>query len=116
MGWGNGSGKSEVLDPAGGDVIFCGSDGVHPFRGKQVFIDVSGLAHKASKKDAATVVREGTSEKQQDYLRKRIMSVAARRLLMGRWQQHRKQRSGRSEVRVCGAMSSTCRAVCSTNV
>jgi hypothetical protein len=77
MGWGNGSGKSEVLDPAGGDVIFCGSDGVHPFRGKQVFIDVSGLAHKASKKDAATVVREGTSEKQQDYLRKRIMSVAA---------------------------------------
>ena len=77
MGWGNGDGKKEVLDPAGGDVIFCGSDGEHPFRNKLVFIDVSGLAHKASKKDAATVVREGTSEKQQDYLRKRITSVAA---------------------------------------
>ena len=37
--------------------------------GKLVFIDVSGLAHKASKKDPATVVREGTSRAQQDYMR-----------------------------------------------
>ena len=77
MGWGNGSGKREVLDPAGGEVIVCGSDGEHAFKGKLVFIDVSGLAHKASKKDAATVVREGTSQRQRDYVTKQIDSVAA---------------------------------------
>jgi hypothetical protein len=78
MGWGSGSGKAEVLNQAVGDpiVAFSSSDD-HPFNGKLVFIDVSGLAHKASKKDPATVVREGTSRAQQDYLRKQIASVAA---------------------------------------
>ena len=79
MGWGSGSGKAEILNPAVGDPIICGStsSGDHPFNGKIVFIDVSGLAHKASKKDATTVVREGTSFAQQDYIRKQIASVAA---------------------------------------
>ena len=66
MGWGGGQGKKEVLDPASGGIIFCGSDGQSPFAGKFVFVDISGLAHKASKRDAATVVREGVSEKQLD--------------------------------------------------
>ena len=61
MGWGSGSGKSEVINAAVSDPVICGSGGDHPFDGKLVFIDVSGLAHKASKKDAMTVVREGTS-------------------------------------------------------
>ena len=78
MGWGSGCGKAEVLNAAVGDPIICGSSTEdHPFNGKLVFIDVSGLAHKASKKDAATVVREGTSLAQQAYLRKQVGSVAA---------------------------------------
>ena len=77
MGWGNGSGKKEVINASVGDPVVCGSDWEHPFAGKLVFIDVSGLAHKASKKDARMVVREGTSEKQLDYMRKQLGSVAA---------------------------------------
>ena len=77
MGWGSGCGKGEVLNPAVGEPIICGSDSEHPFRNKLVFIDVSGLAHKASKKDAATVVREGMSGAQQNYMRAQIASVAA---------------------------------------
>ena len=61
MGWGSGNGKAEVLNPASGDLIACGSDGDHPFAGKLVFIDVSGLAHKAAKKDSVVVAREGKS-------------------------------------------------------
>jgi hypothetical protein len=52
MGWGSGNGKAEVLNPASGDLIACGSDGDHPFAGKLVFIDVSGLAHTHSKLEA----------------------------------------------------------------
>ena len=77
MGWGSGSGKGEVLNAAVGDAIICGSNGDHPFRNKLVFIDVSGLAHKAAKKDAATVVRDGVSAAQMNYIRKQIGSVAA---------------------------------------
>ena len=77
MGWGSGSGKGEVLNAAVGDAVIRGSNCDHPFRNKLVFIDVSGLAHKASKKDAASVVREGTSLAQQNYMRKQIASVAA---------------------------------------
>jgi exonuclease-1 len=77
MGWGNGSGKKEVINASVGDPVICGSDREHPFAGKLVFIDVSGLAHKASKKDARMVVREGSSAKQLEYMRKQISSVAA---------------------------------------
>ena len=77
MGWGSGSGKKEVLNAAVGDPVICGSDEPHPFDGKLVFIDLSGLAHRASKKDPVAVVREGTSLAQQDYVRKQIASVAA---------------------------------------
>ena len=77
MGWGSGNGKAEVLNPASGDLIACGSDGDHPFAGKLVFIDVSGLAHKAAKKDSVVVAREGKSLAQLEYVRKRIQSVAA---------------------------------------
>ena len=48
MGWGSGNGKAEVLNHAAGDVVACGANGAHPFAGKHVLIDVSGLAHKAA--------------------------------------------------------------------
>lgn len=77
MGWGSGNGKAEVLNPAAGDPIICGGADEHPFNGKLVLIDVSGLGHKASKHGAAEVVRHGKSEQQQEYVRKRVASVAA---------------------------------------
>ena len=77
MGWGSGSGKKEVLNAAVGETVICGSDEAHPFNGKLVFIDLSGLAHRASKKDAMAVVRDGTSLAQQDYVRRQLASVAA---------------------------------------
>ena len=77
MGWGTGVGKKEVLNPAAGDVVICGNSDEHPFHGKLVLIDVSGLGHRASKHGAAEVVRMGTSAQQQDYVRKQIASVAA---------------------------------------
>ena len=77
MGWGSGNGKAEVLNHAAGDVVVCGDNGAHPFAGKHVLIDVSGLAHKAAKKDAATVVRDGVSPRQLQYVRARVESVAA---------------------------------------
>ena len=69
MGWGSQKGKAEVLNPAAGELVACGSDGQHPFNGKLVFIDTSGLAHKGAKKDAAIVVREGCSQAQLHYVR-----------------------------------------------
>ena len=77
MGWGSGNGKGEVINPAAGDPTICGSSDEHPFKGKLVLVDVSGLGHKASKHGAAEVVRHGTSDQQQEYVRKRIASVAA---------------------------------------
>lgn len=77
MGWGSGCGKAEVINPAAGDCVACGVSEHHPFHGKTVLIDISGLAHKAAKRDARTVVRDGTSLQQQEYVRKRIASVAA---------------------------------------
>ena len=77
MGWGSGSGKAEVLKAVSDPIVAFSSSDDHPFNGKLVFIDVSGLAHKASKKDAATIVREGTSCTQPDYMRLQIRSVAA---------------------------------------
>ena len=68
MGWGNGAGKREVLDPAGGGLRSCDSDG-SPFEGKDVLIDVSGVAHKASKRGCKSVVLHGTSDEQQEYVR-----------------------------------------------
>ena len=46
MGWGSGNGKGEVLNPAAGEPTVCGSAAEHPFNGKLVLIDVSGLGHK----------------------------------------------------------------------
>ena len=77
MGWGAGTAKKEVLNPAAGEVVICGNSNEHPFHGKFVLIDVSGLGHKASKHGAAEVVRVGISAQQQEYVRKRIASVAA---------------------------------------
>jgi hypothetical protein len=77
MGWGAGTAKKEVLNPAAGEVVICGNSDEHPFHGKFVLIDVSGLGHKASKHGAAEVVRVGISAQQQEYVRKRIASVAA---------------------------------------
>ena len=77
MGWGAGTAKKEVLNPASGEVVICGNSDEHPFHGKFVLIDVSGLGHKASKHGAAEVVRVGISAQQQEYVRKRIASVAA---------------------------------------
>ena len=54
MGWGSGVGKKEVLNPASGDVVICGNSDEHPFHGKLVLIDVSGLGHKASKQGIDT--------------------------------------------------------------
>jgi exonuclease-1 len=76
MGWGSGKGKAEILNVAAGDVIVCGADGDHPFNGKVVLIDVSGLAHKGAKRNAAAVTRDGVSEQQLQYVRDRIASVA----------------------------------------
>jgi hypothetical protein len=41
MGWGDGSGKKEILNPAGGDLVTLG-DSPGPFVGKTVLIDLSG--------------------------------------------------------------------------
>jgi hypothetical protein len=46
MGWGSGSGKKEVLDPAGGELVVLG-DAPGPFVGKTVLVDLSGWAHIA---------------------------------------------------------------------
>ena len=47
MGWGSGSGKKEVLDPAAGELMTLG-DTQAPFVGKTVLIDLSGWAHVGS--------------------------------------------------------------------
>jgi len=72
MGWGGGCGKAEVINPAAGDCVACGVSEHHPFHGKTVLIDISGLAHKAAKRDARTVVHDGTSLQQQEYVQKRL--------------------------------------------
>ena len=66
MGWGNSTGKKEVINQAVGEPTVCGTDDEHAFAGKLVLIDVSGLAHKASKKDPRVVARDGVSEQQRD--------------------------------------------------
>ena len=75
MGWGNGSGKKEVLDPAGSGIFPCEHDG-SPFLNKDVLIDISGIAHKASKRSPKEVVVHGTSAEQQEYVRKSIEAVS----------------------------------------
>ena len=45
MGWGKGNGKGEVINPAAGDPVICGSNDVHPFDGKIVLIDITAVAH-----------------------------------------------------------------------
>ena len=62
MGWGSGNGKAEVLNAAAGEPVICGSDDAHPFSGKSVLIDISGLAHKASKRNAAEDQIDGPAE------------------------------------------------------
>lgn len=57
MGWGSGAGKREVLDPAAGPPTSI-SAGYNPFDGRYVLIDVSGLAHKAAKKQPRPEARE----------------------------------------------------------
>ena len=49
MGWGSGSVKKEILDPAAGDLVTLG-DAPGPFVDKTVLIDLSGWAHIGSKR------------------------------------------------------------------
>ena len=74
MGWGSGDAKKAILNPASGGLRSC-ADGSSPFRGKDVLIDISGLAHKAAKRDATEVAQHGTSAEQQQYLRMELESI-----------------------------------------
>ena len=74
MGWGGGSGKKQVLDPASGGLRSASEDG-SPFKDRFVLIDISGLAHRAAKQQPVTVAREGVSVQQQQYVRRYLESV-----------------------------------------
>ena len=78
MGWGSGKGKAEVLVPAA-EVAIANNDDPHAFvasfADKIVLIDVSGIAHMASKKQPHLVVREGMSTQQQEYVTRRLEAV-----------------------------------------
>ena len=76
MGWGSGNAKKEIIDVAGSGLLDSNLVG-SPFLNKDVLIDVSGLAHKASKRGAKEVAVHGTSTEQQQYIRMQIETVAA---------------------------------------
>ena len=76
MGWGSGAALKEVLKPATGDVVHIDA-GYNPFAGRKVLIDISGLAHKASKKQARQVALEGTSQRQQQYVLRHLEALVA---------------------------------------
>ena len=74
MGWGSGKAKQEILDVAVGPIVSIDA-GYNPFDGRYVLIDISGLAHKAAKKQPRQVAREGTSLQQQQYVLRHIESI-----------------------------------------
>ena len=76
MGWGSGNAKKEIIDVAGSGILDIEDVG-SPFANKDVLIDISGIAHKASKRGQREVALHGTSLDQQEYMRKQIESVAA---------------------------------------
>ena len=66
MGWKNG--KKEVIVPAAGGTIVLDEPGAPVVPGKRLINDISGVLHKASKRDAKTVVLEGTSKAAEQYI------------------------------------------------
>jgi exonuclease 1 len=108
MGWGSGQAKRAILDVAAGPVLSF-EDDYNPYDGKFVLIDVSGLAHKASKKQPKQVVREGKSTQQQQYVTRRIEAVVGEggtpvlvmdgRAYPPKEQTRRQRRTGRDESR-----------------
>ena len=61
MGWGSGSGKKEVLDPAAGELVTLG-DAPGPFVDKTVLIDFSGWAHIGAKRGSKQVSSDGIEQ------------------------------------------------------
>ena len=58
MGWGSGAGKGKILAPAAGDLVHVSVR--NPFDSRMVLTDISGLAHRASKKQPKQVAQEAT--------------------------------------------------------
>ncbi|EOD40309.1 hypothetical protein EMIHUDRAFT_222732 [Emiliania huxleyi CCMP1516] len=75
MGWGSGAGKGKILAPAAGDLVHVSAH--NPFDGKMVLTDISGLAHRASKKQPKQVAQEGISQRQQQYVTQHLQGVYA---------------------------------------
>ncbi|EOD31031.1 hypothetical protein EMIHUDRAFT_203105 [Emiliania huxleyi CCMP1516] len=75
MGWGSGAGKGKILAPAAGDLVHVSAH--NPFDGKMVLTDISGLAHRASKKQPKQVAQEGISQRQQQYVMQHLQGIYA---------------------------------------
>ena len=80
MGWGSGAGKGKILAPAAGDLVHVSAH--NPFDGKMVLTDISGLAHRASKKQPKQVAQEGISQRQQQYVMQHLQGVHGDPLVM----------------------------------
>ena len=75
MGWK--SGKREIIKPAAGEPKVLDADGVDGVVGTTLLLDISGVQHKASRRDARTVVLSGTSAEAERYVADYLESVAA---------------------------------------